>query len=333
VNAVVGVVGGGVMGASLARALAMRDHTVVWWPGLADGASNVPVALLNPHRGRTGRAHPSDLAALATTWAWVHALEAEGFHPGANASGVLRIADGEKQAAAFARHGGPLLQGADVPAPFHAPHGALLVREGGSLTPSRYLAALQASAVLHGAHLQPFGPVAAVSRHSERWRVEGAAGDTVLVDALLLATGAHAWPSGWQHLGPAPAFERHAGDMFYTPLPAPPLPLAGAAYLGPIPTWDGFAAGIGGHHRPPGPTPANAWARLQQQLRWSFPPVADTTPNGSWWGVRAHAPGNQPTIAPVGDGAWVVGNLAGRGFLVAAAVAEKVAVTNLVSVD
>jgi glycine/D-amino acid oxidase-like deaminating enzyme len=63
------IVGGGVMGLSLARALAQRGREVTLYSAGergAEGASALPVALLNPFRGRTGRASAEDRSALAT---------------------------------------------------------------------------------------------------------------------------------------------------------------------------------------------------------------------------------------------------------------------------
>ena len=70
------VVGGGVMGVTLAYTLARRGARVTLLEGGAGprGASGVPVALLNPYRGRSARASAFDLAALAATWALVGEL-------------------------------------------------------------------------------------------------------------------------------------------------------------------------------------------------------------------------------------------------------------------
>jgi glycine/D-amino acid oxidase-like deaminating enzyme len=323
------IVGGGVMGASLARALARAGHAVTWWAPEPDGASAVPVALLNPYRGRSGRAHPDDLAALGVTWRWAEELRAAGLAAGAHRSGVLRLADGERQARAFGEVPGLHRLAADaLPAPFRSAHGGAWVPEGGWIDPRAWLAALARDAATHGAARRPHR-VAAIERdraEGGRWRLVGDDGAASRHDLVLIATGAAAWPSTWSRaLGEPPAFERLAGDVFPTRLQAPAVPLAGASYVGPVSDDRGVAtAAIGGHHRAPGPAPDDAASRLVGNLRWAWPEleVTQLRTEAAWWGVRAHGEGNRPQLREVAPGAWWVGALAGRGFVVAAAVAE-----------
>lgn len=331
----IGIVGGGVMGLSCARALARRGDEVTLWSAAdlgAGGASEVPVALLNPFRGRTGRAHPDDHAALEATWRWASELRSEGLDPGAEPSGVLRIADGPRQAQAFASVPGLRTWApTDAPAPFRAPHGGALGAAGGWLDPRRWTAALARSAHQSGAVLRAQTPVAAIDRTGDgTWRVVGANGAASRHDRLLLATGAAAWPARWSRTLPAPAFTRHAGDVVITGLPAPALPLAGGVYLGPVATPTGVVAAVGGHHRPPGPPAGDAAIRLRMALAWAWPDLAaDTAANPFghrlWWGVRAHGVGNRPQLLELAPDAWWVGGLAGRGFLAAALQAEAAA--------
>ena len=330
----VAIVGGGVMGASLARALARAGHAVTWWAPEPAGASAVPVALLNPYRGRSGRAHPDDLAALRVTWGWAEALRAAGFAPGAHRSGVLRLADGERQARAFGEVPGLRRLAADaLPAPFRSVHGGAWVAEGGWIDPHAWRSALARDAAAHGAvqaprHVAAIERVRAARAHAGCWRLIDDDGAGSLHDLVLIATGAAAWPPGWARaLGEPPAFARLAGDVFPTRLPAPATPLAGASYVGPVSDDRGDAvAAVGGHHRPPGPAPEDAARRLVGNLRWAWPELEEThlRTEAAWWGVRAHGEGNRPQLREVAPGAWWVGALAGRGFVVAAAVAEAV---------
>jgi len=331
----VGIVGGGVMGLSLARSLARRGHEVTLRSAVelgAGGASEAPAALLNPYRGRTGRPHPDDLLALAVVVRWDAELRAEGLDPGVAWSGVLRIADGARQARAFAAVPGlaPFPPGA-APTPYRAPHGGALAAGAGWLDPRRWCAALAASARSAGADLRAHAAVAAVGVEADgRWRLEGPDGTTTRHDRLVLATGATPWPTAWGAQLARPDFDRHAGEVAVTELTAPPLPLAGGVYLAPAATATGLRAAIGGHHRPPGPPAADAARRLADALVWAWPPLAALAADGAlasrlWWGVRAHANGNRPQLLEVGAGAWWAGALAGRGFLAAAQVAEAAA--------
>ncbi|MFU8888341.1 MAG: NAD(P)/FAD-dependent oxidoreductase [Trueperaceae bacterium] len=327
------VVGGGVMGASLARAFARAGHAVTWWAQeLGDAASGVPVALLNPYRGRSGRAHPDDLAALRVTWRWAAELRAAGLASGAHRSGVLRLADGPRQARAFAKVPGLRpLAGDALPLPFRSAHGGAWAADGGWIDPRAWLAALAADAEACGATRERQRIAALERADARRWRLIAEGGGSSLHDRVFLATGAAAWPAGWvRALDGPPAFERLAGDVFPTRLPAPSVPLAGASYVGPVVDGGYVAtAAIGGHHRPPGPAPDDAARRLVATLSWAWPALAEAGVHGdaAWSGVRAHGEGNRPQLREVAPGAWWVGALAGRGFLAAAAVAEAAVTT------
>jgi glycine/D-amino acid oxidase-like deaminating enzyme len=330
------VVGGGVVGRSVARAAARAGLQAT---RVADGgaaASTVPVALLNPHRGRTGRARPEDLAALATTWRWADELEAEGFAPGAHRTGAVRVADGPKQAAAFAAAGLASTAAAGV----RAPHGAFLVPDGGWLDPRAWLAALTRSAQAHGARCHEDRTVVAAERGvAGGWRLHlrgiepgggadldrhGAPATVLDADQVVFAIGATAWPPGLEAaFGAAPPVERIAGDVVVTRHPAPPLPLAGATYVAPVARGGTPTAAIGGHHRPAGPPGADAAARLRAAARWTLPGLGEPDPEDRvWWGVRAKRPGGRPEVQELAPGVRWVGGFAGRGFLAAAAVAE-----------
>lgn len=321
------VVGGGVMGLSLTRALAQRGRRVTLYSEaqLAEGgASAAPVALLNPFRGRTGRAQAEDHQALAVMWRWVGALRAEGWDPGTSHSGVLRIADSERQQRAFANVTGlTLLTPKHIPAPFRGPHGGALASDGGWIAPARYLAALASSATRAGATLQAHQRIDAVEPDRGCWRLTSTAGRSTHHTQVWLCIGAAAWPAAWSRtlLSP-PAFERLAGDIVATNLLAPAIPLAGGSYVGPL----AGQAAIGGHHRPPGPTPPQALSKLVHNLRWAWPELEPSAlqTTTAWWGVRAHLPGNRPLQQQLAPGVTWLGGLAGRGFLVAAAVAEGI---------
>ncbi len=337
------VIGGGVVGRSLARALARTGHKPIL---VADGgaaASTVPVALLNPHRGRTGRAHADDLEALATTWRWSAELRAEGHVPGAHRSGAVRVADGPKQARAFAGAGLAAIDAAA--AGVRAPHGAYLVADGGWLDPTIWLAAVTRSAIAHGARCLEGRAIVAAERRAEGgWRLHlnaaadgatavapadgGGGGDAALdVDQVVFATGAATWPAALEAaFGAPPPVERIAGDVVVTRHPAPTLPIAGGTYVGPVLRGSEHVAAVGGHHRPPGPPGPDAGGRLRAAARWMLPHLGgDDRDDAVWWGVRAKRPSGRPEVHELAPGVRWVGGFAGRGFLAAAALAEAVA--------
>ncbi len=329
------VVGGGVVGRSLARALARAGHetTLVADGGMA--ASAVPVALLNPYRGRTGRAHPEDLAALRATWRWAAELAIEGFATGAHRTGAVRVADGPKQARAFAAAG--LAPTDPEAAGVRAPHGAFLVPDGGWLDPGAWCAALTRSAVAHGARcLEGRAVVGAEARAEGGWRLQlSGAGlgrgvrTTATLDAeqVVFAIGATHWPEALEAaIGAAPAVERIAGDVVVTRRAAPALPIAGGTYVGPVERAGEHVAAIGGHHRPPGPPAVDAAARLRGAARWTLPELGAEDPDDRiWWGIRAKLPSGRPEVRALAPGVRWVGGFAGRGFLAAALVAEALA--------
>lgn len=325
----VAVVGGGIAGRSLARAAARAGHAVVLVDAGVEPASRVPVALLNPHRGRTGRAHPDDLAALAATWRWADELAAEGRQHGAHRGGVVRVADGPKQAAAFAA--ARLAPIAPAEAGVRAPFGAVLVPDAGWIEPAAWLAALTSSAIAAGARVHAGTHVVAASSAPApaRWRLtlrrDADGGTTSLaVDQVLLATGAGPAlaSAAW---GTTPPMERVAGDVAVTAVAAPPRPLAGGTYVAPVRRGDRWVAAIGGHHRAPGPAAADAAARLRAAVAWTLPDLAGSgREDERWSGVRVRRPSGRPEAIDVADGVVWVGGFAGRGFLAAAAMADRV---------
>ncbi len=328
----VAIVGGGVAGLSLARACARAGLSVALFErGEAGptGASALPAALLNPWRGRKGAAHPDDLAGLATVWRWAEELAREGLDAGAQRSAVLRVATSSRQAdvwraRADAEPSLAWLAPDDVPAPYHAPFGALRVRDGGWLRPERWLAAVADSARAHGATLRHGATVDGARRDGAGpWRLLAADG-TVLASAstIVTCTGADDGPDAVQD-GAAlawPSWERTRGEVVTVQGgPAFATPLAGGIYGA---SADG-RAWIGGGHRPPERADPDAPAKLRSAFAWSLPGLARSPIVDVWSGVRAKRAGARPDVREVAPGAWTFGAFAGRGFLCAAAEAER----------
>jgi glycine/D-amino acid oxidase-like deaminating enzyme len=306
------IVGAGVAGASLAWAAAAAGAAVTVIDGGRVGVSSLPIALVNPYRGRSGRARPSDLEGARTFWRWAATLEALGLAHGATRSGVLRPASDERQRRAWERLEGVRTVPAGTVGPFRVPHGGFVVDDAGWVDPPSWLRALLVAAraeVHEGVRAQrlewgPAGP-----------RVVG---DGVALDADIVALCIGASAPG--NL-PVPATQRIAGEIVITPHAAVPHALAGGAYAAPVASGaQEPLLGVGGNHRETGAPPADP-QRLLDSLRWVLPSLGHEVAH-VWSGVRARGADGEPVARAVAEGIWWVGAFAGRGFLRAASVAE-----------
>lgn len=263
------IAGAGVAGSAVAFELAQRGVKVLLLErGTAGpaGASTVPAALINPHRGRSGKARPQDVAGAAAFWALIQDLESSVGPSGAHRSGVLRLADNARQARNWQKLTGTVwLEPGDVPPEYHAPFGGMLVPSGGWLRSAALLASLAAGvragggSVLYGAELlgvepsssleRSAGAVTAALRVQVRQVAEPSVGkasalpaatSVMACRALVVATGA--WQPAELRL---PRLELVWGEARTLELGfTPSLPLAGsvaAAFT------DGLAFVSGGH--------------------------------------------------------------------------------------
>lgn len=314
------VVGGGVMGCTLSYVLAAqgRSVTLLERAHLGDGASGVPVALLNPYRGRSARASPYDLEALTVMWRLVDELETQGFETGVHQSGVLRVASNGRQARTWrTREGVRWLEPGTVPEGYHAPFGGFLVPTGGWLEPSLWLRALTDAAVRRGATVRQTCDVQRIMKGPEGgFELQTTKGE-VRADSVILTSGGDT-ALGQGELG----LERVAGEVLGLHHERRlPHPLAGAVYG----AQRGDTFFLGGNHRPDTEDDPRAPAALQQAGSWFIPSLRDAPLTTVWHGVRVRTEGNLPVVRALHPGLVFVGALAGRGFLCAAQVAETVA--------
>lgn len=306
------------MGCTLTYRLAARGLSVTLieqGEAVGSGASGVPVALLNPYRGRSARASAFDLTSLGAMWRLVAEIEGPGhtngvYHSGVHHSGVLRIASNARQARSWScREGVRWLEPGAVPEGYHAPFGGFVAAQGGWLEPRRWLGALVAAArqrgatVLEGCEVAHIG--AGPTLHTSAGRLQAS--------AVVLCTGT-GLTLGQGELG----LEHVAGEVIGLETRIPlPYPLAGAVY--------GAASGrtfyLGGNHRPAGQTDEGAPAQLQRAGGWFIPALKDAPLRSVWHGVRAKTPDHLPVVRELAPGLWFAGGLAGRGFLCAAHVA------------
>lgn len=304
------------MGCTLTYKLARRGLPVTLIEGGQVGrvgASAVPVALLNPYRGRSARASAFDLESLETTRRLMAEVEGLGYETGVTWSGVLRIASSPKQARLWKKRGGvQWLEPDEVASAYHAPFGGFLAAQGGWLIPRLWLAALVGAARHKGA---------TVLEGCDAYRLEPGAlhtsAGTLRASQVVLCSGS-SLTLGQGELG----LEHVAGEVIGLESSAPiPYPLAGAVYG----AQSGKTFYLGGNHRPAGENDESAPGRLQKAGGWFAPSLQTARLESVWHGVRAKAPDNLPVVKGLRPGLWFAGGLAGRGFLCAAQVAETLA--------
>ncbi len=324
------VVGGGVAGASLALTAAEAGadvHLLDAADGMG-GASGVPAALVNPYRGRSGRASVDDRRGAHATWRRAAALDAAGFAAGAHPTAVVRVADQARQARAWQARTGAIAFGPELTPTagrWRAPHGGMLVPSGGWIDPWRWLTALRSAATDLGSSWRPHTRVCALEpTGAGAWRLLGPdlEGDSAgPFDLVALCLGACA-PGALPHL-PVTALP---GAVALLPGHAPARPLAGALYAAPVGSPERYAL-----------DPRRAWLvagggnpavtdddgeRLRGALQRSLP--SELAPlHATWRGLRARGPDPQPLVAGLRPGVWWFGAFGGRGFLRAALEAER----------
>lgn len=302
------IVGGGIAGVSLAYALSRYPVQVTLLEAGyigKQGASSVPVALLNPNRGRTARAQPEDIQGLKAMWQLVSELKIQGFDAGVYPSGVLRIADSVKQAKQWQQlEAVRWLNPSQIPADYHGPYGGILVLAGGWLRPLILLDALRKAAEARGVRVIEQCSVRAINPP----RVVSTQRD-FRADAIIICTGA----GETFGLAGLPKLDYLAGDVIGLASAVDlPYPLAGAIYG----SQTGRVVFVGGNHR--AQTEADdAAARLQKAAAWFVPELLTAGVMSRWSGVRVKQPGNRPLVTQLAPGVWFFGALAGRGFLCA----------------
>lgn len=345
------VAGAGIAGSVLAYELARRGvDTLLLERGERGpaGASTVPAALINPHRGRSARATEADLEGARAFWGLTRDLAGEVGDHGAHPSGVLRLADNARQARVWQRLATRMVPGdspewlepREVPDGYHAPFGGLLVRSGGWLESGRLLAALVEGASAHGARVawgaelegvtsmdagNPARPRLAASVR-RRGAATGAEAVPLECPALVVATGAEE-PARLR----LPGLQLVWGEARTFALDVElPYPLAGSA----VAAFPAGRAVVSGGHRPVGgvtggrPTAAGAHgpaADLRRALEWQVPAAAGAAELARWEGVRARRPSGEPVARRLCPGVYLLGAFGGRGFLRAASVASRLA--------
>lgn len=321
----VAIIGGGIAGASLARAFAAAGHTVTLVeqerPGA--GASGFPAALVTP-RLDAGDAAIAGLYAAALERAGCLYAEVPG---AAIASGVLQLEQAARDAGRFAK-----VAAQDLWAP-----GEMAVQSADQATAQLGEVATVGGLLMHGAlaiHPEAVletwlagvdrlaGRVDRVERADARWRLIETNGQTLMeADVVILAAG---WGNAElaQHLPLSPV----AGQADWIEGPTA-TPVAWGGYA--IPTRSGLLFGAT-HERgrtDPAP-PSDASARNRETLAGALPDLASRLadlPSQARVAVRATTPDRLPVAGALEDGLYVLGGLGSRGFCAAPLLAEHVA--------
>lgn len=340
------IAGAGIAGSALFYELSRRGVEVLLLDSAAQpaGASSIPAALVNPHRGRTARARTLDLEGLASFWRLTAELRAAGHDPGARASGVLRIASNARQARGWQRleseAGGGLawLEPGEAPSPYHAPFGGLLVRRGGWLEPATLLTTLRAAGTAAGGQV-------AFGHELRGWR---ASGSGLSLDVYKAADGIHGELAAAVHtkelvlcLGAydpvasrLPRLQAETGLALT--LPWPPS-IRGTSQPGQVPPLAGAVGLIPRGHdlvltgaALPGAIPhqdelKDAARNLLATSSWYLPGLSEATPTSAWHGVRVRRRSGTPVVRRLDEGVTLFAGLAGRGFLTGPLLAERLA--------
>ncbi len=313
------VVGAGVMGCTLAYELskfvkvALIEKTRV-------GSAAVPVALLNPFRGRSARATDLDLAGLKTMQALANELSDLGLDHGIDSTGIVRISSNSRQSKKWqGLQGVQWLKPEDFPTIYNAPFGGFLVNSGGYVNSSKLLKALVTAAKNNNLKLIENCQVLDIKAKNTagfnlpRYDIDTAKGN-LEADAVFLCIGA------------ARNFADVLPQMTYTTGEVVslksnfelPYPLAGAIYASKV---EGKFY-IGGNHRPLEEKDSSAAKKLQNSVSWFIPNLKTAQQLDVWTGHRAKTNNNQPIIQELKPSLWFAGALAGRGFLCAAYFAK-----------
>ena len=311
----IAIIGAGIAGCALAYELSKWSCRISLLESGRigeQGASAVPLALINPHRGRSARASALDRAGLFAMRDLAIELQQQGLSHGIDFSGVIRIPANARQARQWQKLGLSYVPPEKVAAAYHAPFGALLIREGGQLQPRLLLSALSRAAAQRGVTIM------------EGFTVTDISGSRICATDASLEADMVILCSGAQQLSqlPQPELEYLAGDMLCLESSlALPYPLAGAVYGGR--SKDGVC--VGGNHRAGEQAEPEALAGLQKAVSWFIPQLAQTKLSRVWTGVRARTADNQPLFTQLAAKLWFFGAFGGRGFLCARYLAQQVA--------
>ncbi len=341
----VAVIGAGIAGGALSKALAERGYavTLIDAAGPGAGSSGNPAALIAPRLPKSASPMGRVLASgYLHAVRYYDALAAAGVAVWLGRRGTFAMArddaEQERQQASLRSYGLPevAMRGIDAAEAgrltgIACPRPGLWFAEAGTLDPRAVVPALAAKAT---DFIQ--AEVARIERGDDGWRVLGPDGATVAsAEAAVVAAG-----SGLKGLFPAAPWPLRAnrGQIGYLPASegGPAVPVSYGGYLTPavrLPA-GGMGHVIGASY---GRTdPAAAWETFEEQdhreiaglLSSALPALAvlaDAPPVGGRVSLRATIPDYTPLAGGMDEGLYVLGGLGSRGFLTAPLMAERIA--------
>ncbi|MGL4611528.1 MAG: NAD(P)/FAD-dependent oxidoreductase [Trueperaceae bacterium] len=315
----VAIIGAGIAGCCLAYEFSKYDCavTLIDAKSVGAGASSVPIALLNPHRGRTARASELDKAGLASMWQLKQELESLGFDSGLYQTGVLRIASSARQAKLWKNvEGVRWLEPSEIPQEYHAPFGGFLVEQGGYVKPDKLLASLMSVARGRGVKVLENYPVQRVDRRHETEDFEIYSSPLIRHPSSLVFLCPGSSKTFTAYLG----LEYHAGDVIALSSDVTlPYPIAGAIYGS---SHEGVVY-MGGNHRDEDDNDEYHLQQLQKSSSWFISELKNAKRISHWWGVRAKQENNEPVVKELELNLFFFGALGGRGFLCAYHLAKQ----------
>lgn len=311
------IVGAGVAGSSLAYELSKKSSkVVVLEKGVFtnSGASSVPLALANPHRGRSARANQSDTECINEFWTLVKELENKNLETGVHAPGVLRIASNARQMKNWHKVSkAKALDSEDIKAPYHAPWGGVLVEQGAYIEPQIFLKALAKAAD----NLEIIENTEVLEVRANDINIVKTNNTEYKAKTVIFCTG----PESQKRFN-LPETEPVAGELIALKSNLEmPYPIAGAVYGMSI----NGQIQIGGNHRHDGRQDPDADKKLRKSFSWFIKELSSAEIADVWTGVRAKASDNKPFFKELKNNQYFFGGLGGRGFLCASKLAKRLA--------
>lgn len=339
----VAVIGGGIAGCCVARALSARgfDVTIIdCAPGPGAGASGNPAALFAPRLPRE-RVPMGRVMASAYLFGldYYDQLAAEGAAPWLGARGAFVMArdddEQERQSRALAAFDWPKEimrwiepDEASMRTGLEVPRGGLWFAGSGTLDP------LAVTTHLCAAIKWVQADIGALACDAAGWSLNTSVGRRLgTFEAVVAAAGMglpklmaeQAWP-----------IRGNRGQLTYLPaLPSgPKVPVTYGGYLTPLVTLGDGRTGhvLGATYARPAEIDPVDWERvtdashahLLAQLAVHFPAQAVARPIGGRTSIRATLHDILPLAGRVGDNLYVLGGLGSRGFLTAPLMAEMI---------